>query len=149
VLVEGDDITEPISDAIRGVLDGHLWLSRDLANRGQYPAVSVLESISRVMPDVTDGEHMRAAAIVRRVLAVWSSIEDLVNVGAYAAGSNVEFDVAVKMKPAIDAFLQQAIDERAKFDETREGLVRLASEIEAIRDTLASGNSATAAVAAT
>lgn len=136
VLVESDDITEPISDAIRGILDGHIWLSRDLANRGHYPAVSVLESISRVMPDVTDEEHRRAAAAVRRVLAVWTDIEDLVNVGAYAAGSNVEFDVAVKMKPVIDEFLRQAIDERAVLMDTRERLVSLASEIEKVRGTL-------------
>jgi flagellum-specific ATP synthase len=136
VLVEGDDITEPISDALRGTLDGHLWLSRDLANRGHYPAVSVLESISRVMTDVVDEEQMTAAATVRRVLAVWSDIEDLVNVGAYAAGANVEFDVAVKMKPAIDEFLQQAIIERAVFNDTRDRLVTLASRIEDVRKKL-------------
>ena len=136
VLVEGDDITEPISDALRGTLDGHLWLSRDLANRGHYPAVSVLESISRVMTDVVDEEQMAAAATVRRVLAVWSDIEDLVNVGAYAAGANVEFDMAVKMKPAIDEFLQQAIIERAVFSETRDRLVTLASRIKDVRQKL-------------
>ena len=141
VLVEGDDIAEPISDAIRGTLDGHVWLSRDLANRGHYPAVSVLESISRVMNDVVDRQHQEAAAVVRRVLAVWSSIEDLVNVGAYAAGSNVEFDVAVKMKPAIDEFLQQPIEEKAVVTETRGSLLKLASEIETLREKLASGTS--------
>jgi len=149
VLVESDDITEPISDAIRGILDGHIWLSRDLANRGHYPAVSVLESISRVMPDVTDGEHGRAAAAVRRVLAVWNDIEDLVNVGAYAAGANVEFDVAVKMKPVIDEFLQQAIDERAMFDETHTRLLELATQIEETRRTMTSKPSATPAAVAT
>jgi len=144
VLVEGDDIAEPISDAIRGTLDGHVWLSRDLANRGHYPAVSVLESISRVMTDVIDEEHHKAAAVVRRVLAVWSDIEDLVNVGAYAAGTNVEFDVAVKMKPAIDEFLQQPIEERAILSETRDSLLKLASEIQALREKLASGRPAAA-----
>jgi len=144
VLVEGDDIAEPISDAIRGTLDGHVWLSRDLANRGHYPAVSVLESISRVMTDVIDEEHQKAAVVVRRVLAVWSGIEDLVNVGAYAAGTNVEFDVAVKMKPAIDEFLQQPIEERAILSETRDSLLKLASEIQALREKLASGRPAAA-----
>ncbi len=138
VLVEGDDITEPISDALRGTLDGHIWLSRDLANRSHYPAVSVLESISRVMTDVVDEEHMKAAAVIRRVLAVWSDIEDLVNVGAYTAGANVEFDVAVKLKPAIDEFLQQVIQERAIFSETRGRLVMLASEIQTLREKLVS-----------
>ncbi|MCH8840594.1 MAG: hypothetical protein IH831_07975, partial [Planctomycetes bacterium] len=113
VLVEGDDLADPIADAIRGVLDGHVWLARDLANRGHYPAVSVLESISRVMVDVVDEEHRAAAVEVRRVLAVWNDIEDLVNVGAYATGANVEFDVAVKTKPAIDAFFQQPIGHEA------------------------------------
>jgi flagellum-specific ATP synthase len=136
VLVEGDDVTEPISDAIRGVLDGHVWLSRNLANRGHYPAVSVLDSISRVMVDVVDEGHMAAAAEVRRVLAVWHDIEDLVNVGAYAQGANAEFDVAVRMKPAIDEFLRQAMNERAGFSETHERLLQLAERIEKERSTL-------------
>jgi len=129
VLVEGDDIHEPISDAIRGTLDGHIWLARGLANRGHYPAVGVLESISRVMVDVVDDEHLQAAAEVRRVLAVWTDIEDLVNVGAYAPGANVEFDVAVRLKPAIDAFLQQAIRDRAGFEDTRARLLALAADV--------------------
>lgn len=136
VLVEGDDITEPISDAIRGVLDGHVWLSRDLANRGHYPAVAVLDSISRVMPDVTDADHVRAAATVRSVLAVWHDIEDLVNVGAYAPGANVEFDVAVRVKPAIDAFLQQNMKDQANMAESREALLSLAEQIDSLRQKL-------------
>jgi flagellum-specific ATP synthase len=136
VLVEGDDITEPISDAIRGILDGHVWLSRDLANRGHYPAVSILESISRVMVDVVDEEHKEAAAAVRRVFAVWSDMEDLVNVGAYTPGANVEFDVAVKMKPVIDEFLRQAIREQAPFDATCDRLRELATQIQALREKL-------------
>lgn len=139
VLVEGDDITEPVSDAIRGTLDGHVWLSRDLANRGHYPAVSVLDSISRVMVDVVDKEHNAAAATIRRVLAVWHDIEDLVNLGAYTTGTNVEFDVAVRMKPAIDDFLRQPIERRASLPETREGLLTLATDIEALRTKLTSG----------
>ena len=146
VLVEGDDISEPISDAVRGILDGHLWLSRDLANKGHYPAVSVLESISRVMTDVADEQHLKAAATVRQVLAVWADIEDLVNVGAYAAGTNVEFDVAVKMKPAISEFLKQPMRERATWKETREGLLKLADEIRSLRERLAPSSSAGAEV---
>ena len=133
VLVEADDINEPISDAIRGILDGHVWLSRDLANRGHYPAVSVLDSISRVMVDVVDETHVQAAATVRRVLAVWRDIEDLVNVGAYAPGASVEFDVAVKMKPAIDEFLTQSVRDRAELNESRERLLELAGAIETLR----------------
>lgn len=111
VLVEGDDITEPISDAVRGILDGHIWLSRRLANRGQYPAVDVLESISRVMPDVVSGEQVAAAQRVKRLLSTWAEIEDLVNIGAYAAGSNPEFDTVIQMRPAVEAFLRQSIGE--------------------------------------
>lgn len=136
VLVEGDDINEPISDAIRGVLDGHVWLSRDLANRGQYPAVSVLESISRVMCDVVDDEHVRATTAIRSVLSVWNEIQDLVNVGAYAPGSNLDFDVAVRMKPLIDDYLRQAIDERADFAATRRGLLELAERVRSTRTEL-------------
>jgi len=133
VLVEGDDITEPVSDAIRGVLDGHLWLSRGLANRGHYPAVSVLDSISRVMADIADAKHLAAAGAVRRVLAVWADIEDLVNVGAYARGANPEFDLAVEMKPHIDAFLRQGKNERAALSATLERLLALAERIETVR----------------
>ncbi len=136
VLVEGDDISEPISDAVRSVLDGHVWLSRDLANRGHYPAVAVLESISRVMVDVVDQEHAKAAETIRRVLAVWNDIEDLVNLGAYAVGTNVEFDVAVKMKPAIDEFFQQRITDKADFEATHKAIIELANRIRAVRGEL-------------
>jgi flagellum-specific ATP synthase len=133
VLVEGDDINEPVSDAVRGILDGHVWLSRRLANRGHYPAVSVLESISRVMVDVADDEHLAAARTIRSVLAVWAEIEDLVNIGAYAEGHNADYDVAVRMKPRIDEYLVQGIRDPAGLPESRAGLVALAGEIEAMR----------------
>lgn len=139
VLVEGDDIAEPIADAMRGILDGHIWLSRDLANRGHYPAVSVLESISRVMTDIVDEGAQQAARGIRRVLATWADIEDLVNIGAYAAGTNVDFDTAVQMKPAIDAFLRQDVGERAEWGATQKRLVELGDEIEALRTRLAEG----------
>ncbi|MCP4592555.1 MAG: FliI/YscN family ATPase [bacterium] len=138
VLVEGDDITEPVSDAARGVLDGHVWLSRSLANRGHYPAVAVLESISRVMVDVADEEQIACAQSVRRVLAVWADIEDLVNIGAYAAGANVDYDLAVQMKPRIDEFLRQGIGDRIPFGQTRAALLELGREIETVRTSLTS-----------
>ncbi|MCP4250805.1 MAG: FliI/YscN family ATPase [bacterium] len=133
VLVEGDDINEPIADAVRGTLDGHIWLSRQLANRGHYPAVSVLESLSRVMPDLVGPEHLAAAAKIKRVLAVWDDIEDLVNIGAYAAGANAEFDLAVQMKPQIDELLRQGIEERAPFEESQQALLELDERINALR----------------
>ncbi len=125
VLVEGDDLDEPLADAVRGILDGHIWLSRDLANRGQYPAVDVLNSISRVAPDVTPAEQQAAALAVRRVLATWADIEDLVSIGAYAAGSNPDYDVAIQTRAAITAYLMQAQDARCSLAEAAERLMAL------------------------
>ncbi|MEE8170706.1 MAG: FliI/YscN family ATPase [Phycisphaerae bacterium] len=131
VLVEGDDITEPVSDAVRGILDGHVWLSRRLAMRSHYPAVGVLESISRVMPDVVDDEHLAAARRVQRLRAVWEDIADLVNIGAYAAGTNPEYDLAIRARPWIETFLQQDRDEASEFDASRAGLMELVQRIDA------------------
>lgn len=129
VLVEGDDINEPVSDAVRGILDGHVWLSRSLANRKHYPAIGVLESISRVMIDVVDEAHLEAARRVLQLTALWQEIEDLVNIGAYAMGSSREYDLAIRAKPKIDAFLQQRIDEHVGLQQAREELLALAREI--------------------
>jgi len=131
VLVEGDDLSEPVSDALRGVLDGHLWLSRDLANRGHYPALDILESISRVMPDVVDEEHIQAARLIRHLTAVYRNIEDLVNIGAYAEGTNPEYDLAVRSQAPINRFLQQAINEGFAFEQSQQVLKDLAREIAA------------------
>lgn len=130
VLVEGDDVNEPVSDAVRGILDGHIVLSRRLANRGQYPAVSVLESVSRVMPDVVDSKQLESANAVRRLLAVWDEIEDLVNIGAYAAGSNPEYDLAIRMMPAVTAFLRQEKDVGVDFEASKAALKALVEEFE-------------------
>ncbi|MCG8406221.1 MAG: FliI/YscN family ATPase [Phycisphaerales bacterium] len=130
VLVEGDDVNDPIADAVRGYLDGHIWLSRKLANRGQYPAVDVLESISRVMPDVVGAPHVQAAQRIKRLLAVWEEIEDLVNIGAYARGTNPEFDLVIQMRPAIEAFLKQAMNDGVDFDASRAELLALIGKIE-------------------
>ncbi|MBI4578510.1 MAG: FliI/YscN family ATPase [Planctomycetes bacterium] len=130
VLVEADDINDPIGDAVRGILDGHVWLSRSLASRAHYPAVSVTDSISRVMPDVVDGQHVSAAWTVMRALATWNEIEDLVNIGAYASGTNPQFDAVIQTRPALLAFLQQAVDERVSFAETRKRLLAVAQQIE-------------------
>lgn len=129
VLVEGDDLSEPISDAMRSILDGHLWLSRHLANRGHYPAVDILESISRLMVDIVDSEHLQAAREITRLTAVYRDIEDLVNIGAYAAGTNPEYDLAVNSRKAIQEFLQQGIAEQASFSESAERLKNLAKQV--------------------
>lgn len=130
VLVEADDINDPIGDAARGVLDGHIWLSRALATKAHYPAVAVTESISRVMSDIVDADHQQAAKVVLRAMATWNEIEDLVNIGAYAPGSNAAFDAVIQTRPGVLAFLQQAIDERSSFADSRRQLLALAKQIE-------------------
>lgn len=126
VLVEGDDMTEPVADASRGILDGHVWLSRKLAQRGHYPAVDVLDSVSRVADDVTDKGHQSARRQIQRLVALYRDIEELVRIGAYASGSSAETDVAIELMPRIDALLRQSRDERVLFDEARSELVKLA-----------------------
>src|SRR5688572_2544238 len=116
VLVEGDDFNEPVADAARSVLDGHLVLSRALAVRGHYPAIDTLGSVSRLMSDVATPEHRRAAARLASHLAVYREAEDLIHVGAYVAGANAEIDRAVAARPAILEFLRQDVEERADFE---------------------------------
>lgn len=125
VLVEGDDALDPVADAARSVLDGHLWLSRDLAARGRYPAVDPLASVSRVMPQVASESHRRAAARVMSLLARCRDVEDLVLVGAYVRGSDPEVDAALQARAEIEAFLKQEMDRPAPFEETVRDLVRL------------------------
>ncbi len=130
VLVEGDDLSDPIADAMRSILDGHLWLSRDLANRGHYPAIDILESISRVMSDIVDDDHKAAARLVTRLVALYKDIEDLVNIGAYAPGTNPEFDMAVAMRDDINIFLQQDVNKKMSYDQTVADLTQLIARIE-------------------
>ncbi|MDR0611536.1 MAG: FliI/YscN family ATPase [Planctomycetaceae bacterium] len=118
VLVEGDDHNDPIGDTVRGLLDGHIWLSRKLSTRGHYPAIDPIESISRLMPDICDPDHLKAARLMRKLIGVYLDNEDLISIGAYRTGSNPEIDYAIKMKPIIDQFLQQNIGDQAKLDET-------------------------------
>lgn len=125
VLVEGDDFNEPISDTARSILDGHIMLSRDLAHKDHYPAVDVLQSISRVMPDVTSDEHRKAAGKIRNLLAVYKKNEDLINIGAYVKGSDPKCDEAIKMMDKINAFLQQEVEEKFYYNETIEQLLEL------------------------
>ncbi len=126
VLVEGDDTNEPISDAVRGLLDGHAVLSRRLAGRGHYPAVDLLNSISRLMPDLASAEHLHAAQTIRELIAVYHEHEDLISIGAYRGGSNPLVDTAIAMKPEIDAFLRQNIDESTSLDSTITTFIALA-----------------------
>lgn len=137
VLVEGDDLGEPLADAARGALDGHIWLARSLANRAHYPAVDVLNSVSRVADDVVDAEQRAAVLEVKRVLAVWNDIEDLVSIGAYVAGANADYDLAVQMRPAVFAYLQQPRDVGVPFEQAAAELKALGERIRQLRAELA------------
>ncbi len=115
VLVEGDDINEPISDAIRAIADGHIVLSRELANQGHYPPIDVLGSVSRVMTDVVGKDQMELRGKLVSLMATYRRMEDLINIGAYVAGTNPEIDFAIKKMPEINAFLQQRVNEKFPF----------------------------------
>src|SRR5690606_32582643 len=127
VLVDGDDMTDPIADSVRSILDGHVVLSRRLAERDHYPAIDVLASVSRVMRDVTSPAHQRAAFRIRPLLAADADAEDLIPPGAYAHGSEPEVDAAIARMDAIDAFLRQGVEERSEFEETLRRLEALAA----------------------
>ena len=129
ILVEGDDMTEPISDAARGTLDGHVVLSRDLAAQAHWPAVDVLDSVSRLANAVTDHEHQAARDQALRLLSEYRKVEDLVNIGAYAAGSNPRADLAIACKDQIDLLLRQRVDEPSDFDKARKQLIALGQAI--------------------
>jgi flagellum-specific ATP synthase len=130
VLVEADDPNEPISDAVRGLLDGHIWLSRKLASRGHYPAVDVLESLSRLMPEVTDDKHRQAATAFRELEAAYRDHEDLISIGAYRRGSHAMVDVAIQTQNAVNTYLRQRVEEQSTLDEARNGLVLLHEAVE-------------------
>jgi flagellum-specific ATP synthase len=119
VLLDGDDPNEPVADTMRGLLDGHIMLSRDIAQRGIYPAIDVLQSLSRLMSDIADAEHMARARELRRLLAAWREGRDLVEIGAYRAGTNPELDRVLALMPAIHAFLGQGVHEVSAFAETQ------------------------------
>ncbi len=118
VLVDGDDMTEPIADAVRSILDGHVVLSRKLANKGQFPAVDPLQSVSRVMPDVVDIEHRKRAIVFNEILATYKEAEDLINIGAYVKGSNPQIDHALSKINLLRGFLKQDMMEKTLYEET-------------------------------
>lgn len=118
VLVDGDDMNEPIADAVRGILDGHVVLSRALANQNHFPAVDILESVSRCMDDIVTLEHKKVAHELKMVYATYKESEDLINIGAYAKGSNSKIDFAISMIDRIKDYLKQDITEDSKYDDT-------------------------------
>ncbi|HBQ77347.1 MAG TPA: flagellum-specific ATP synthase FliI, partial [Exiguobacterium sp.] len=123
VLVDGDDMNEPIADAVRGILDGHFVLDRNLANKGQFPAIHVLRSISRVMNQITTAEQKTAAVAFRQLLSTYLDSEDLINIGAYKKGTNPEIDRAVDKYPELIRFLKQQIHEDSDFEKACQQLM--------------------------
>ncbi|ANU15922.1 flagellar protein export ATPase FliI [Planococcus maritimus] len=124
VLVDGDDMNEPIADAVRGILDGHIVLDRKLAQKGQFPAINIMASVSRIMNEVTTRDHQQAATELKRLLAAHDSAEDLINIGAYKSGANKEIDEAIRAYPLIRDYLQQDIYEKAELTESVDRLAR-------------------------
>lgn len=122
ILVDGDDMDEPIADNVRGILDGHMVLSRRLAQAYHYPSIDVLDSVSRLAPRISLPEAQKAAGAVRRLMALYRENEDLINIGAYASGNNPELDEAIKRNPSFLRFLQQSITEKSSLRETFQGL---------------------------
>jgi flagellum-specific ATP synthase len=126
VLVEGDDMDEPIADAVRGVLDGHIVLSRALAHRNHFPAIDVLKSVSRCMGDVTTKEHRSAVGRLLAAMAAYADAEDMINLGAYVRGSNPQLDHAIALHPELERFLCQGIEEKSEYPATQERIASLA-----------------------
>lgn len=118
VLVDGDDFNEPITDTARSILDGHIMLDRKLAHKNHYPAIDVLQSISRCMSQIASREHKQAAGKLKNVMATYHEAEDLINIGAYRAGSNPSIDFAIEKNDAVNAYLMQDVEEKFTFEES-------------------------------
>ncbi|HQC38919.1 MAG TPA: FliI/YscN family ATPase, partial [Thermotogota bacterium] len=130
VLVEGDDFNEPISDTVRGIVDGHIILSRKLAEGNHFPAIDVLASISRLMPEVADKEHLKAARTLKDLISTYYGAKDLIDVGAYKEGSDTKIDQAKKYILTINGFLRQEVSDKAVFEETLEKLKKILQTIQ-------------------
>lgn len=127
VLVDGDDMNEPIADTVRGILDGHIVLDRSLANKGQYPAINVLKSISRLMNHIANDEHNKAAERIRDLYFTYNKSEDLINIGAYKRGTSKEIDEAIQYEPLITSFLKQGYLDSVTLEATVNELVTLSN----------------------
>lgn len=135
VLVEGDDMNEPISDAVRGLLDGHTVLSRKLATKAHYPAIDVLESISRLAPTLVSPQQLQAATTVRELLAAYRDHEDLISIGAYRQGTNPLVDTAIALQDEINRYLRQSVDQASTAESARDGLIQIAQKCNTFHQT--------------
>ena len=125
VLVDGDDFNEPITDTARSILDGHIMLSRKMAHKNHYPAIDIMQSISRCMSQIATKDHKRVAGKLKSVMATYADAEDLINIGAYKPGSNKNIDYAIEKIEAVNGFLTQDVDEKVSFEETLEALEQI------------------------
>jgi len=128
VLMEGNDIDEPITDACRSILDGHIFLDRELARKNHYPAIDVLGSLSRLMSKISSKDHKDVAGKLRNLLADYRSNEDLISIGAYVRGSQPQIDEAIDKYPAIMAFLKQAVEEKVSLDQTVAAITQIVNQ---------------------
>ena len=128
--MEGDDISDPIVDIVRGIVDGHIFLSRKVAESNHYPAIDVLGSISRLMSAIATPEHKEAAAKMRALMSIYRENKDLIDVGMYVPGSNPKLDVAIEMMPQINAFLQQKTSDIVSMDTTVQTLIEMMQDVE-------------------
>ena len=128
VLVEGDDTNEPIADTVRGIIDGHIILSRKIAAQNHYPAIDILPSVSRLMSEIATPEHKKAAGQLRNLMSLYEQNFDLISIGAYKHGTNPALDEAINKIDAINGFLMQAVNESVSFDETVRRLIESVSD---------------------
>ena len=129
VLVDGDDMNEPIADTVRGILDGHIVLSRALANKNHYPAIDVLASVSRVMPSIMSGEHMKKVGVMRDLLATYKDSEDLISIGAYVKGSSKKVDFAIEKNEEINNFLKQGVHDKYTFSQIEDMIGQIITDV--------------------
>ena len=125
MLVDGDDFNEPITDTARSILDGHIMLNRKLGHKNHYPAIDILQSISRCMGQIAEKSHKAAASRLKTVMATYNEAEDLINIGAYKSGSNPSIDYAISKIDAVNGFLCQDVDEKFSFEDTVKMLAEL------------------------
>lgn len=130
VLVEQDDMDDPIGDAVRSIVDGHIVLNRELANKAHFPAIDILQSASRVMKNIVADDHFKYAMKMKEHLAIYKDAEDLINIGAYQQGTNPQIDEAIRLQPAIIEFLRQGMDDSSPYEETKHHMDSIFSELE-------------------
>jgi flagellum-specific ATP synthase len=129
VLVEGDDINDPIVDTVRGIIDGHIFLSRKVAAQNHFPAIDVLGSVSRLFTEICEPEHMKAAGKMRELMSIYNDAKDLIDVGAYEHGANPKIDMAIRMMPEINKFLRQSVKDLVSMDSTIDTLKQMMAQV--------------------